>query len=357
LILAGVNSTGISAEALLRLASPVFLFLASLALFIFLGRTPAAALGAILFATFPEVLLFSSSSGLPSVASLFPLAILLAILFMRKTFPLLPAILLAISVGALHPLSAQVLFGFTVLFFIFTRNPKTILLGVAGLAVPLIWVSIFPFTTPLWGANANFLSTLLTSFSPLHIAGVTLLAFSLPALLAFGGLALATVWFPLLPLRFALYLAFPLALAAAKTKSRLFAAAFAITLLAFAPLTLSSVSPIIQPADRAALVWIDENLSKPVVAGHTDFSSIFLLGHARTIIDGFSEGVPDALERQAAIKASYDSLNFSGLCTKYGAKYVFTDKAEERLGHFATGKPLFDNSYSKVLKLACQGAS
>ncbi len=365
LILAAHDSTGLPIEALLRASSAAFLFLACVAAFVFLGRGWGAAVGAMVIAASPEVLMFSASAGLPSVASLFPLALLTAAAFTGRDASLPGPVLaiLALALGALHPLSAAALSLVCAAILIARRNPRPLLLlGLLSLAVPAAWYFLLPTTAPSWGARGTLHSILSGALSPAHLAAFPLLALSASASLAFLLLLAASLWFPFLPLRFVIFLPFPLALASSRWDPRRAALPIALilALALFVSPTLRYVSPILQRQDAQAVSWLDENLQgRAVVAGHTDFSSVFLLGHARTIIDGYSEGIADSVQRQRDIGGAYSSGDFSLLGEKYGAAYVFTDLAEARLlgRNVTAGPPVLDNGYSKVLKLASSAPS
>jgi hypothetical protein len=356
LVVSAAFSSGISPDTLLRVFSPLFLLLAALSIFIFLDRSWGAAVGSTLFATFSEILILSASSGLPAVASLFILAVLASMVFSRRKIPTPPFLLLSLALGALHPLSAAVFSIICLTRFFMKRNPP-VLYGLASIIVPMFWSVSFPTTLPDWGAVPT-LPQILNSFSLQHLLSAPSLIFSAGPLIIFSLLLALSLSSPILPGRFVLYLALPLSFAAAGRKwaGALAAAVILISAFFFAPKVLQYVEPIMKPADFEGLAWIGLNLRRDsVVVGHTDFSSVFLMGRAATIIDGFSEGLSDAPARQADISTAYSSGDFSPLSRKYGARYAFTDKTEERMGLAVSGTELFDNAYSKVLKLAAEG--
>jgi hypothetical protein len=356
LVISAAFLSGIRPELLLRLFSPLFLLLAALSIFLFLGKSWGAAVGSILFATFSEVLILSSSSGIPAVASLLMLAVLTSAVFSSRKIPAPLLILLSLALGALQPLSAAV-FSIICLVRFFMRRTPSVLYGLVSIIVPALWSRVFPITLPNWGAVPS-VPQLLNSFSLQHLLAVPLLIFSSGPLAIFSVLLALSFFSPVLPGRFVLYLAFPLSFAAAGRKwaGALAAVIILFSAFFFAPKVLQYVEPIMKPADFEGLAWIGLNLrSDSIVVGHTDFSSVFLMGRAATIIDGFSEGLSDARVRQADISAAYSSGDFSSLSRKYGARYAFTDKTEEKKGLAVSGTELFDNTYSKVLKLAAEG--
>ncbi|MFH0962190.1 MAG: hypothetical protein V1820_05920 [archaeon] len=366
LIIATSFSTGLSPESLLRAASPFLFFLAALSIFIFSGRKVSSLLALAVFASFPEILMFAAASGLPSVASFFPLALLLASFFSEGKglgFPL--ALLLSIEVGEFHLLSALVLALFSAANFIFRKNQKALFVSIAGLAIPFAWNKFSTKTVPFWG-RAPGLARILDPPFPLHLllpAGIILADLALnwkrkdklSAAGFLGALILLSFFSPILPSRFVTYLPFALALYATTLGSWKWPVCVSLAaLLAVSGAgTAGNLGPIISSEDSAAIGWLDENiLDSTVVAGHTDLTSVFLLGHSMTIIDGYSEGLADAWARQEAIRQAYSSGDFSGLAEKYGAKFVYTNKAEHRFLGETPKLPknaLFDNNYAKIL--------
>lgn len=348
-------SSGIPVEQILRAASPLFGLLAAFSIWLFGGRTFSSALSGILFATSSEILLFSAASGLPSAASLFPLGIFAAAAFSRrKDVP--EAVLLAAAAlaAALHPLSGIAAAVLSVSAAL--PGSPVLLLAAAAPAIPGLWYLLNPITLPSWGLPAT-IAGVFSQFSAVHLAAAAaFLPGSLPALLALALFSALLAFSPLLPGRFAIFLAFPISLSAIRRRIPPVLAAAAILALALlvAPSALRGYEPLIAGDDISSLSWISENIRESsVVVGHTDYTAVFLMGRATTIIDGFSEGLPSATERQADISAAYSSGNFSRLASKYGARYIFTDDAERRLLRNAIleGSVLLDSGASQVLKL------
>jgi|GEM_PF-6719745 len=365
LIVALSLSSGLSAEFLLRASSPAFLFLSALSIFVFSGRKGSALLALAFFSAFPDVLLFSASSGMPSVASLFPLAILVFSVFSGRPLGTGLFSVLALGLGALHQISALSFLIFSGVLFLSRRDWKVLLFGALSIIFPVSWALLFETTVPNWGESPG-LSALANPPFPLQV----LLPLSILALdyafmkrggrkteaFILSGIFLFLSFFsPVLPSRFLLYLGVFLAMWIGEVSWKIWAVfGLSLALAISTAGTLKWTAPILQAEDREALFWIDSNIPGRTVLGHTDLTSVFLMGHAKTVIDGYSEGLPDAYERQAWIKNGYETGNFSGISGKYGANFLYTNEGERRiLGEFKEPGPvLFSNGYARILGIA-----
>lgn len=365
LVVALSLSAGIPGEIFLRASSPVFLFLSALSIFLFSGRKKQALLALAFFSAFPDVLLFSASSGMPSVASLFFLSILVFSLFSGKPIGTGLFAMLSLSLGALHQISALSFLVFSALIFISRRDWQVLLFGALSIVAPVLWALLFKTTVPNWGKSPG-LATLANPPFPLHIIlPISILALDFIFMARDGkkaeafflsGIFLFLSFFsPVLPSRFLLYLGFFLSLWIGQVSWKswaIFGLSLALVLSTFG--TLKWTAPILQAEDREGLFWIDSNIPGRAVLGHTDLTSVFLIGHAKTVIDGYSEGLPDAYERQAGIKNAYETGDFSGISGKYGANFLYTNEGERRiLGEFREPGPvLFSNGYCRILGIA-----
>lgn len=366
LMLSTWQLTGVRLEMVGRLLSPILFCATLLALFELLGAGPAAVFGVLLFGTSPETFGAFSSAAMPQTLGLF--AMIVALRHRRLALPM------ALLIGFSHWLSAGVL---VVLLWLQELWPdvKSLLVWVAGalaaftpfwpLAILSVWklrrhrrelaVTMFlllpimtwkiatgaQYAAPSWGSAPDLFSYIYKTGAAMPVAFLFFLNTG-PALLQTLTLLAMSQFFPFIPVRFILYLMLTtvMVIAAGVRKRRIpeKSVLAATALLSFALLSsqLDSgywMSPDIQVQDVDALKWTDMNTASTLLA-YKDSSAFWAYYYTDnpTILDGFSEGVPDVYERMKDEFEFYESENIRhDIIERWQIRYQFINLMEREM--------------------------
>lgn len=366
LMLSLFQLTGLRLELIGNILSPVFFALTLFAMFNYLGKGAEAVLGVLLFATIPEVSGAFSSSAMPQTLGIF--AIVMALRY-KKLTPLL-----SILLGLSHWLSAGIF-----LIFFWTRelwpDIKRILLWGAGVLAS--FTSVWPFAlVSLWVLRKRKKELAMTAFVAIPILAWKLWTGIHYAAPSWGGipdifsypyktgvifpivffmffswgyaafqtlsLLLLSQTFPYVPVRFILFMFVPATavfvngLRARKFSSKTILAVTAILAFSLLAQSLESahwIKPDIKTQDVDALRWLDTNTVSTVLA-YKDSSAFWAYYYTDnpTVLDGFSEGVPDVYERMEDEFEFYasDTLR-TDIIERWGIRYHFINKLEREM--------------------------
>lgn len=355
--------TSLRLELVGRLLSPLFFTLSLFALFRMLGGRAAAVLGVLVFGTVPEVFGAFSGAAMPQTLGLF--AVIMALYHRRLSFPM------ALVMGFSHWLSAGVFFILFWLQSLWPRLRETAVWAAGSLAAftpawPLsllaLWdmrkrkkelavtaALLFPivfwkaatgvsYAAPSWGEAPSFFSYPYKLGSVLPVLFFLFPSFGV-SFLQTGVFFLLSQLFPFIPIRFVLYLSLSAVAVAVRgleirgfsEKSILIATA----LLSFALLSsqLESaywVASDLKSQDFDALKWTDVNTVSTLLA-YKDSSAFWSYYYTDnpTVLDGFSEGVPDVYERMSDEFEFYASPEIDEeILEKWGIRYQFLNEME-----------------------------
>lgn len=326
--------TGRSVRELSMWTPLLFSTLAILSFWLLVRHQPWGMVSTGVFAFTIETLEFFISSGMPQQPALF---LLLTLFTMRSLNPLF-----SLAIGITHPSTLVLLSVFEILRIgsesiasILRRLSIAILGGLPYLAWAIgVGMSV---TAPTWGWPVSlkyFLQQLDYRVAIVDIIGIG----ALPTTLWMLGFLILTQT-PLLPRRYVFPLGMSLAFGVSKALERLPRMA-GIIVAGYLLLSMGSAAvnfgrwlePITKHDDVQSGVWLGENIENGVLA-HKDLTTIWALyyGNSRTILDGFSEGVPDADQRMADVLHAFESHNLSDaldVARKYGCTALLYNDAE-----------------------------
>lgn len=378
--------TGARADTIGRIISPVMGALTVMALFVLarrlFGETVTSLLAILLFASSPEVLGSFISFAMPQAVGHFLVASgIFAFMFLPAIFPIV-----ALSLSTTHMISAGILLVYILIFTIFDWNAmkkRAAISVVLLLAFPLLWGRVlFPsYNMPTWGGVPIKLQDYIGALGPLQVLSFILVLFSLSRIRKDGfsvaGVALLLLSRgALLPARLLYHAILPLSISAAGFLKNRIAVSFGRKGPALAVILLSAylltgmagygnyASPQLNAQDMDALKWIPENtLESSTVLGYKDFSAVWTLYYSGrpTVLDGYSEAVPDAYRRMEDEGRAYSSNSLDdakAVFSKYNVRYLFFDSNEEKtykdlfnMTKFYSLPVLFNNGYAKVARV------
>lgn len=379
--------TGARADTIGRIISPVMGALTVMALFVLarrlFGETVTALLAILLFASSPEVLGSFISFAMPqAVGHFLVVSGIFAFMFLPAIFPIV-----ALSLSTTHMISTVVLLLYILIFALFDWNAMkkraAISVVLLLLAFPLLWGRVlFPsYNMPTWGGVPIKLQDYIGAIGPLQVLSFILVLSSLSRIrkdgFAAAGVALLLLSRgALLPARLLYHAILPLSISAAGFLKNKIAVSFGRRGPALAVMLLSAymltgmagygnyATPQLNAQDMDALKWIPENtLESSTVLGYKDLSAVWTLYYSGrpTVLDGYSEAVPDAYRRMEDEVRAYSSNSLddarTALFAKYGVRYLFFDSNEEKvykdmfnMTKFYSLPILFNNGYAKVAR-------
>jgi hypothetical protein len=315
------------------------------------------------FALTIETLEFFIASGMPQQPAIF----LLLILFTQRSMnPLF-----ALALGLTHPSTLVLLILFELLRLgseSLASLSKRLAIAVEGGVTYLAWVAAVGMNVsiPTWGWPVGieyFTQQLDYRVALLNILGIG----ALPTTAWIAGFLLFTQT-PLLPRRYLFPLGMSFAFGSSKALERLpkilsmLIAGYLILALGMNAVNFGEwLEPITKYDDIRSGVWIRENVEGGVLA-HKDLTTIWALyyGHARTVLDGFSEGVPDAGRRMEDVLKAFESSSLKDVrdvALTYNCTHILYNNAESAWYGSNTSKlsplPLvYDTEYSHVRLIA-----
>lgn len=375
--------TGARAETMGRILSPAMGVLTIIALFVLarrlFGETATALLATLLFATSVEVLDSFISFAMPQAVGHFLVASgIFAFLFVPAIFPIL-----ALSLSTTHAISTASLLIYVLIFALFdweATKKRAAMSAALLLAFPLFWGRVlFPsYNVPTWGVPID-LQDYIGALGPLQVLAFLFVFSSLSRIRNRFSVVTAAMLLlsrgPLLPARLLYHAILPLSLSAAGALKNKIAVSFGrrgptLAVILLSAYLLTGVArwgnytgPQLSSQDMDALRWITTNTGEDsTVLGYKDFSAVWTLYYSErpTVLDGYSEAVPDSYRRMEDETRAYSSNNLDdarGAFSKYKVRYLFFNSMEEKIYNDKFnmtkfyGLPiLLDNGYAKVAK-------
>ncbi len=352
--------TGMRQVDIARLLSPLFGVLSAIAIFRWKKGIPGLCVLAIYCLQAGTIDTFIAA-GMPEAPTYFLLIIALS------SSPLLLG-LSSLAIGIIRPSTLILLGLFELIRGLHQRNKSRLLPAILGILPVLLWYQMvpIPMSVPDWGFGVNheYLESRINLWSvPLIVLGLGMNVETLWTVLYFLMTQLSY-----LPRRFIYPLIISGALMAGEGMKRIpgrvlqtFVVAVLIILLVSGSWKFwTEIEPNLKYEDLDSMYWMRENLVSGVLA-HRDLSTIWILYYAKrpTILDGYSEGLPDAHERMEDVLGAFGSseLKKTGeVGEKYGIKYVSYNLAEEwtfgaNITKYGPWETLSENWYSTVKRI------